>query len=156
MDSKEMKSEFHQYSVDVINFLDKLEKTTYISTLLFVNNSLSAHQSNGYADWNQRYYHEGRYKDSLLFKLGFELIKIRRGDVSTIIWDDALKTVISNPIDIERRKHNIYHGISFIYGCTDQISIAINVCTGKETGKEEFEDLILPMRFVLLNYFKDM
>jgi len=47
MDSKEVKLKFHQCSNEVINFLDKFERTTYISTLLVVNNNISAHQSNG-------------------------------------------------------------------------------------------------------------
>ena len=46
MDSKEVKLKFHQCSNEVINFLNKFERTTYISTLLVVNNNISAHQSN--------------------------------------------------------------------------------------------------------------
>lgn len=156
MDTKKIKSDFHKYSVEVIKFLSNLERTTYVSTLLVVNNNLSAHQSNGYADWDQRFYYDGRYKDSLLLKLGLELTKIRSGDLSTVVWDDVIKTAQVNPIDIERRKHNIFHGVSFIYGHTDNISMAINVCTGKDTSKKDFEDLIFPMRFALLNYFKDL
>lgn len=155
MDSKKIKRDFHKCSVNAIDFLDRLEKTTYVSSLLVVKNALSAHQSNGYADWDQKYYYDGRYKDSLLLKLGLELTKIRRGDVSTVVWDDVLKTEPKNEIDLERRKYNIYHGISFIYGHTDDISMAINVCTSKDVSKKDFEDLIFPLRFPLLSYFKD-
>ncbi|WP_323865692.1 hypothetical protein [Xenorhabdus cabanillasii] len=78
------------------------------------------------------------------------------GDVSTVVWDDVLKNDVNNPIDKERKKHNIFHGISFIYGLTDNTSMAINICTGEDTSKKDFESLLLPMRFALLNYFKDL
>lgn len=156
MDSKEVKLKFHHYSNEVIKFLDKLEHTTYISTLLVVNNKISAHQSNGYADWDNKFYYEGKYKDSLLIKIGIELTKINKGDVSTVIWDDALRNEKNNAIDEQRREHNIYHGISFIYGIEDDMSMALNICTGVDTSQKDFENLILPMRFALLNYFKDL
>lgn len=156
MDSKEVKLKFHQCSNEVINFLDKLERTTYISTLLVVNNNISAHQSNGYAEWDNKFYYEGKYKDSLLIKMGIELTKISKGDVSTVIWDDALRNEKNNFIDTQRKEHNIYYGISFIYGIENDMSMALNICTGADTSQKEFENLILPMRFALLNYFKDL
>jgi len=156
VDSKEVKFRFHSSSIEVIKFLDKLEKTTYISTLLVENNDISAHQSNGYADWDNKFYYGGKYKDSLLIKIGIELTKIEKGDVSTVIWDEALKADINNLIDQQRKEHNIYHGISFIYGIKSNMSMALNICTGRETSQKEFENLILPMRFALLNYFKDL
>nr|WP_234127281.1 hypothetical protein [Erwinia amylovora] len=140
----------------MISFLDKFEQTTYISTLLVFNNNISAHQSNGYADWDNKFYYGGKYKDSLLIKMGIELTKIKKGDVSTVIWDDALRNERNNVIDDQRREHNIYHGISFIYGIEDDVSMALNICTGVNTSQKEFENLILPMRFALLNYFKDL
>ncbi|WP_234472064.1 hypothetical protein [Erwinia sp. S43] len=103
MDSKEVKLKFHQCSNEVINFLDKLERTTYISTLLVFNNNISAHQSNGYAEWDNKFYYEGKYKDSLLIKMGIELTKISKGDVSTVIWDDALRNEKNNFIDTQRK-----------------------------------------------------
>jgi len=133
-----------------------MEKTTYISTLLIVNNDILAHESNGYADWDNKFYNDGKYKDSLLIKIGIELTKIDKGDVSTVIWDDALRNDKNNAIDEQRRHHNIYHGISFIYGIENNLSMALNVCTGADTSQKEFENLILPMRFSLLNYFKDL
>lgn len=156
MDSKKIKLGFHKSSNECIAFLSELEKTTYVSTLLVENNIISAHQSNGYAGWDKKFYYDGKHKDSLLIKIGIELTRINKGDVSTIIWDEALKIDKANSIDIERKKHNIYHGISLIYGLTDSISMSLNVCTGKNTDKKEFEDLIFPMRFVLLNYFKEL
>lgn len=156
MDSKEVKLDFHRCSTEVINFLNKLEKTTYVSTLLIESNNISAHQSNGYADWDNKFYYDGKHKDSLLIKIGIELTKIRRGDVSTVVWDDALRNDKNNVIDEQRREHNIYHGISFIYGIEDDMSMALNICTGIDTSQKEFENLILPMRFALLNYFKDL
>lgn len=156
MDSKEIKINFHRCSNEVINFLDKFERTTYVSTLLVENNLICAHQSNGYADWDNKFYYEGKYKDSLLIKIGIELTKIRKGDVSTVIWDEALKIDKDNIIDKQRREHNIYHGISFIYGIEENVSMALNVCTGEDTSQKEFENLMLPMRFALLNYFKDL
>ncbi|MGY3095005.1 MULTISPECIES: hypothetical protein [Pantoea] len=156
MDTKKVKLNFHRCSNEVIAFLDKFEQTTYISTLLVVNNIISAHQSNGYADWDNKFYYEGKYKDSLLIKMGIELTKIKKGDVSTVIWDDALRNERNNVIDAQRRQHNIYHGISFIYGIEDDMSMALNICTGAETSQKDFENLILPMRFALLNYFKDL
>lgn len=156
MDTKKVKLNFHRCSNEVIAFLDKFEQTTYVSTLLVVNNIISAHQSNGYADWDNKFYYEGKYKDSLLIKMGIELTKIKKGDVSTVIWDDALRNERNNVIDEQRRQHNIYHGISFIYGIEDDMSMALNICTGAETSQKDFENLILPMRFALLNYFKDL
>lgn len=156
MDTKEVKLKFHQCSNEVISFLDKFEQTTYISTLLVFNNNISAHQSNGYADWDNKFYYGGKYKDSLLIKMGIELTKIKKGDVSTVIWDDALRNERNNVIDDQRREHNIYHGISFIYGIEDDVSMSLNICTGVNTSQKEFENLILPMRFALLNYFKDL
>jgi len=156
VDTKKVKLNFHRCSNEVIAFLDKFEQTTYISTLLVVNNIISAHQSNGYADWDNKFYYEGKYKDSLLIKMGIELTKIKKGDVSTVIWDDALRNERNNVIDAQRRQHNIYHGISFIYGIEDDMSMALNICTGAETSQKDFENLILPMRFALLNYFKDL
>ena len=156
MDSKEVKLNFHRCSNEVINFLNKFEQTTYISTLLVINNKISAHQSNGYADWDNKFYYEGKYKDSLLIKMGIELTKIKKGDVSTVIWDDALRNEKNNVIDEQRRQHNIYHGISFIYGIENDMSMALNICTGANTSQKGFENLILPMRFALLNYFKDL
>lgn len=156
MDTKKVKLNFHRCSNEVVAFLDKFEQTTYISTLLVVNNIISAHQSNGYADWDNKFYYEGKYKDSLLIKMGIELTKIKKGDVSTVIWDDALRNERNNVIDEQRRQHNIYHGISFIYGIEDDMSMALNICTGAETSQKDFENLILPMRFALLNYFKDL
>lgn len=156
MDSKKIKIEFHRYSNEVIKFLNNFERITYVSTLLVGNNKVSAHQSNGYAGWDQKFYYDGKHKDSLLIKLGLELAKIKAGDVSTVVWDDVLKNDVNNNIDKERRKHNIFHGVSFIYGLTDEMSMAINICTGEDTLKKDFEDLILPMRFALLNYFKDL
>lgn len=156
MDTKKVKLNFHRCSNEVVAFLDKFEQTTYISTLLVVNNIISAHQSNGYADWDNKFYYEGKYKDSLLIKMGIELTKIKKGDVSTVIWDDALRNERNNVIDAQRRQHNIYHGISFIYGIEDDMSMALNICTGAETSQKDFENLILPMRFALLNYFKDL
>lgn len=156
MDTKKVKLNFHRCSNEVVAFLDNFEQTTYISTLLVVNNIISAHQSNGYADWDNKFYYEGKYKDSLLIKMGIELTKIKKGDVSTVIWDDALRNERNNVIDEQRRQHNIYHGISFIYGIEDDMSMALNICTGAETSQKDFENLILPMRFALLNYFKDL
>lgn len=156
MDPKEVKLKFHHCSNEVINFLNKFEHTTYISTLLVVNNNISAHQSNGYAEWDNKFYYEGKYKDSLLIKMGIELTKINKGDVSTVIWDDALRNEKNNIIDVQRKEHNIYHGVSFIYGIESDMSMALNICTGAETSQKEFENLILPMRFALLNYFKDL
>lgn len=156
MDTKKVKLNFHRCSNEVVAFLDKFEQTTYISTLLVVNNIISAHQSNGYADWDNKFYYEGKYKDSLLIKMGIELTKIKKGDVSTVIWDDAFRNERNNVIDEQRRQHNIYHGISFIYGIEDDMSMALNICTGAETSQKDFENLILPMRFALLNYFKDL
>jgi len=156
MDPKEVKLKFHHCSNEVINFLNKLEHTTYISTLLVVNNNISAHQSNGYAEWDNKFYYEGKYKDSLLIKMGIELTKINKGDVSTVIWDDALRNEKNNIIDVQRKEHNIYHGVSFIYGIESDMSMALNICTGADTSQKEFENLILPMRFALLNYFKDL
>jgi len=156
VDSKEVKLNFHRCSNEVINFLNKFEQTTYISTLLVINNKISAHQSNGYADWDSKFYYEGKYKDSLLIKMGIELTKIKKGDVSTVIWDDALRNEKNNVIDEQRRQHNIYHGISFIYGIENDMSMALNICTGANTSQKDFENLILPMRFALLNYFKDL
>jgi len=103
VDSKEIKINFHRCSNEVINFLDKFERTTYVSTLLVENNLICAHQSNGYADWDNKFYYEGKYKDSLLIKIGIELTKIRKGDVSTVIWDEALKIDKDNIIDKQRR-----------------------------------------------------
>lgn len=156
MDTKKVKLNFHRCSNEVVAFLDKFEQTTYISTLLVVNNIISAHQSNGYADWDNKFYYEGKYKDSLLIKMGIELTKIKKGDVSTVIWDDALRNEQNNVIDEQRRQHNIHHGISFIYGIEDDMSMALNICTGADTSQKDFENLILPMRFALLNYFKDL
>ncbi|MCS3609618.1 hypothetical protein [Erwinia rhapontici] len=156
MDPKEVKLKFHHCSNEVINFLNKFEHTTYISTLLVVNNNISAHQSNGYAEWDNKFYYEGKYKDSLLIKMGIELTKINKGDVSTVIWDDALRNEKNNIIDVQRKEHNIYHGVSFIYGIESDMSMALNICTGADTSQKEFENLILPMRFALLNYFKDL
>jgi len=156
VDTKKVKLNFHRCSNEVVAFLDKFEQTTYISTLLVVNNIISAHQSNGYADWDNKFYYEGKYKDSLLIKMGIELTKIKKGDVSTVIWDDAFRNERNNVIDEQRRQHNIYHGISFIYGIEDDMSMALNICTGAETSQKDFENLILPMRFALLNYFKDL
>lgn len=156
MDPKEVKLKFHHCSNEVINFLNKFEHTTYISTLLIVNNNISAHQSNGYAEWDNKFYYEGKYKDSLLIKMGIELTKINKGDVSTVIWDDALRNEKNNIIDVQRKEHNIYHGVSFIYGIESDMSMALNICTGADTSQKEFENLILPMRFALLNYFKDL
>lgn len=156
MDPKEVKLNFHRCSTEVINFLNKMDKTTYISTLLVQNNAISAHQSNGYAEWDNKFYYEGKYKDSLLIKIGIELTKIKKGDVSTVVWDDALRNEKINVIDEQRRAHNIYHGISFIYGVKNDMSMALNICTGADTSQKEFENLILPMRFELLNYFKDL
>ncbi|BEO69082.1 hypothetical protein SMQE31_45900 (plasmid) [Serratia marcescens] len=34
--------------------------------------------------------------------------------------------------------------------------MALNICTGVDTSQKEFENLILTMRFALLNYFKDL
>jgi hypothetical protein len=34
--------------------------------------------------------------------------------------------------------------------------MALNVCTGEDTSQKEFENLMFPMRFALLNYFKDL
>ncbi|MHC9061040.1 hypothetical protein [Pantoea sp. y20] len=156
MDPKEVKLNFHRCSTEVINFLNKMEKTTYISTLLVQNNAIAAHQSNGYAEWDNKFYYEVKYKDSLLIKIGIELTKIKKGDVSTVVWDDALRNEKINVIDEQRRAHNIYHGISFIYGVENDMSMALNICTGVNTSQKEFENLILPMRFALLNYFKDL
>ncbi|MCC8367686.1 MULTISPECIES: hypothetical protein [Xenorhabdus] len=156
MDSKKIKIDFHRHSNEVIKFLNNFERVTYVSTLLVENNNVSAHQSNGYAGWDQKFYYDGIHKDSLLIKIGLELTKIKGGDVSTVIWDDVLKNDVNNVIDEERRKHNIFHGISFIYGLTDNTSMAINVCTGEDTSKKDFEGLLFPMRFALLNYFKDL
>ncbi|MBD2796196.1 hypothetical protein ID856_06530 [Xenorhabdus sp. 18] len=156
MDPKKIKIDFHYYSNEVIKFLNNFERITYVSTLLVENNKVSAHQSNGYSGWDQKFYYDGKYKDSLLIKIGLELTKIKGGDVSTVIWDDVLKNDVNNFIDKERRSHNIFHGVSFIYGLTDNMSMAINICTGEETSKKSFESLILPMRFALLNYFKDL
>lgn len=156
MDPKEVKLKFHHCSNEVINFLNKFEHTTYISTLLVVNNNISAHQSNGYAEWDNKFYYEGKYKDSLLIKMGIELTKINKGDVSTVIWDDALRNEKNNIIDVQRKEHNIYHGVSFIYGIESDMSMALNICTGADTSQKEFENLILPMRFALLNYFKEL
>lgn len=156
MDPKEVKLNFHRCSTEVIKFLNKMEKTTYISTLLVQNNSISAHQSNGYGEWDNKFYYEGKYKDSLLIKIGIELTKIKKGDVSTVVWDDALRNEKINVIDEQRRAHNIYHGISFIYGVENDMSMALNICTGADTSQKKFENLILPMRFALLNYFKDL
>ncbi|HBR2605998.1 TPA: hypothetical protein L9Q09_003341 [Klebsiella pneumoniae] len=156
MDPKEVKLKFHHCSNEVMNFLNKFEHTTYISTLLVVNNNISAHQSNGYAEWDNKFYYEGKYKDSLLIKMGIELTKINKGDVSTVIWDDALRNEKNNIIDVQRKEHNIYHGVSFIYGIESDMSMALNICTGADTSQKEFENLILPMRFALLNYFKDL
>lgn len=156
MDPKKIKINFHRYSNDAISFLNNFERVTYVSTLLVENNVLSAHQSNGYADWDKKFYYDGKYRDSLLIKLGLELTKIEEGDTKTVIWDNVLKNHPENEIDKQRRAHNIYHGVSFIYGLTDSISMAINVCTNAETTKREFEDIILPHRFNLLNMFKDL
>ncbi|WP_434126579.1 hypothetical protein [Klebsiella quasipneumoniae] len=156
MDKKSIKINFHRYSNEAINFLNSFEKVTYVSTLLVEDNILSAHQSNGYADWDKKFYYDGKYKDSLLIKLGLELTKIEGGDKKTVIWDDVLRNHPENEIDRQRRAHNIYHGVSFIYGLTDNISMAINVCTESATTKREFEDLILPHRLKLLTMFQDM
>lgn len=156
MDTKKVKVDFHRYSSDVIHFLNNCLNVTYVSTLLVQENKLAAHQSNGYNNWDQKFYYDGKYKDSLLIKIGLELTKIHAGDNSTVIWDDVLKQEPENHIDIERKKHNIYHGVSFIYGITDDMSMAINVCTGEDTSKQQFEDIILPTRAVLLNFFKDL
>jgi len=156
VDTKKVKIDFHRYSSDVIQFLNNCLNVTYVSTLLVQDNKLAAHQSNGYNNWDQMFYYDGKYKDSLLIKIGLELTKIHAGDKSTVIWDDVLKQEPENHIDIERKKHNIYHGVSFIYGITDDMSMAINVCTGEDTSKQQFEDIILPTRAVLLNFFKDL
>ncbi len=156
MDTKKIKINFHRYSNEAITFLNNFEKVTYVSTLLVESNSLSAHQSNGYADWDKKFYYDGKYKDSLLIKLGLELTNIEEGDTKTVIWDDVLKNHPENEIDIQRRAHNIYHGVTFIYGLTDNISIAINVCTDSDTSKKDFEDMIFPHRLHLLNIFKDL
>jgi len=156
MDPEKVKLGFHKYSNEVINFLSNFSRVTYVSTLLVESNILSAHQSNGYAEWDKRFYYDGKYKDSLLIKLGLELTKLKAGGTSTVIWDNVLNADPNNAIDIERRSSNIYHGVSFIYGITDTISMAINVCTGKETSKKEFENFLLPLRFTLLNFFKDL
>lgn len=50
---KKYKINFHRYSNEAINFLNSFEKVTYVSTLLVEDNILSAHQSNGYADWDK-------------------------------------------------------------------------------------------------------
>lgn len=156
MDSKEIKIKFHHCSNQVINFLNSFEKTTYLSTILFENNAISAHQSNGYAHWDKTFYDEEKYKDCLLIKIGIKLTKIKQGDVNTVIWDDVLRNETHNEIDEQRRKHNIYHGISFIYGLAQNLSMALNICSGADTSQKEFENLILPMRFSLLDYFKDL
>ncbi|QOI57994.1 hypothetical protein [Rouxiella badensis] len=156
MDTKKVKVDFNDCSTEVIKFLNNVRTVTYVSTLLVENNELSAHQSNGYNGWDVKFYYGGKYNDSTLIQVGLELTKIKAGDVSTVIWDDVLKHDPDNLIDIERRNHNIYHGISFIYGITDDMSMAINVCTGKDTSKQEFEDIILPQRFTMLHFFKDL
>lgn len=156
MDTKKVKIDFHRYSTEAIHFLNNYPSVTYISTLMVEGNKLSAHQSNGYNGWDQKFYYDGKYKDSLLIKIGLELTKISAGDISTVIWDDVLKLNPDNHIDLERKNHNIYHGVSFIYGITDNMSMAINVCTGEDTSKQQFEDIILPIRFTLLNFFKDL
>lgn len=156
MDTKEIKYTFNKCSVDAIKFLDSFSKTTYISTLLVENTNIIAHQSNGYADWDKKFYYDGLHKNSLLIKVGIELTKIKKGEISTVIWDECLKTEPDNAINIEREKHNIYHGVSFIYGVTDSSSLSINVCTGKDTTKMEFENFLFPMRFELLNFFKEL
>lgn len=156
MDKKSLKINFHRYSNEAIDFLNSFEKVTYVSTLLVEDNILSAHQSNGYADWDKKFYYDGKYKDSLLIRLGLELTKIEGNKTTTVIWDDVLRNHPENEIDKQRRAHNIYHGVSFIYGLTDSISMAINVCTDSATTKREFEDLILPQRFKLLKLFQDL
>ena len=156
MDSEKVKMGFHKYSNEVITFLSNFSRVTYASTLLVESNTLSAHQSNGYAEWDKRFYYDGKYKDSLLIKLGLELTRLKAGGTSTVIWDNVLNAEPNNAIDIERRNCNIYHGVSFIYGITDAISMAINVCTGKDTSKKEFENFLFPLRFTLLNFFKDL
>ncbi|WP_181336129.1 hypothetical protein, partial [Klebsiella pneumoniae] len=107
MDKKSIKINFHRYSNEAINFLNSFEKVTYVSTLLVEDNILSAHQSNGYADWDKKFYYDGKYKDSLLIKLGLELTKIEGGDKKTVIWDDVLRNHPENEIDRQRRAHNI-------------------------------------------------
>lgn len=156
MDIKEVKTKFNTSSNNVIKFMNELRKVTYCSTLLVIDNEITAHQSNGYNNWDKRFYYDGLHKDSLLVKLGIELTNIRKNETSTVIWDDVLKSGGPNKIDELRKKNNIYHGISFIYGIEDYMSLSINSCTGKNTERHEFENFILPMRFELLNFFKDL
>ncbi|HGJ5865244.1 hypothetical protein [Arsenophonus nasoniae] len=156
MDKEKIKIGFNAQSAKLIDFLSHFKKITYASTLLVIDNQITDHQSNGYAGWDKKFYYDGLHKDSLLIKVGIELTKIKEGETSTVIWDDVLKTDPKNKIKALRESNNIYHGISFIYGLSENISLSINTCTSKDIKKEDFENFILPMRFELLNFFKEL
>lgn len=147
---------FKKCSKDAILFTSKFKRVTYCSVLLVIEGEITSMESNKYNGWDDAFYKNGLYKDSLLIKMCLEMTKINKGEKRTILWDDALKTFKDNEIEKLRKESNIYHGVSFIYALTNNISVILSVCTGKNTPRDDFENFLLPIRSEFLQFFKGL
>ena len=127
-----------------------LDNVTYQSVILFKDSQVLCSPNNNYNGWGDYFYKKEKYKDCVMFELAKHIFSHRDG---TVMWEDIAHNKDSIKLDSERKKHNIYNGITLLKKHNSLYTLALTACSSREVKTNQFYSNVIMSKDNIINNF---
>jgi hypothetical protein len=122
---------------------ERIEHMTYASIIHYHANKIICSPNNDYNCWGKYYHNELKFVDCLLIKIAEYINSFKNGN-GIIIWDDVDQSDhTSRGINLERKKHGIYNGISLIKKYSKDDYLILSFCSSEDIDVDSFHEKII-------------
>lgn len=134
-------------------FGKKIQDATYISLLLFKDQTLLRSINNNYNNWRDVYSHDDMKHDDVFYEISHQ--KIKKSNQAICFWNSVPhQSEGSLGVDHKRKENGLFNGMTMLLWYSENYTLGINITSNANIQEDEFYSKVILCRKIFFEKLK--